>query len=262
LEEEYRTKIFDYDETDPMQKSEEVNKWLNAKTDSSFPSFISKNDIPEDDSAILLNALGFLGEWHHSFTYGEKLYFENASRENIKVPALKTEKREMLRFYQSPDKVFKMVEVPFKAPVNSSLSCLIFLPKSISGLAKLEKCLNQTFVEDCRQKAIYANVSLQLPQLDVSMEIANLIPAMLEIGGIKNGMPLPQMFPDASLTKIVHRIKLRIDSEKTKLFGKGKKERIGAVTFKVNRCFAFVIQYQGTFICQASMREPPTFIKI
>lgn len=113
---------------------DDVNLWVKKKTDGKIPKILDELDV--NSVCVILNAISFKGLWDLPFDKArtrEAPFHVSASRQ---VNALMMSGKSRYRLLTEQD--FQAVSIPYR---NNSLSMVVLLPRTVDGLAALEKQL-------------------------------------------------------------------------------------------------------------------------
>lgn len=274
MKEEYEAEIFECSQN-PEQVCGQVNRWVDEKTNHKIPNLLTEDSIPDELTAILLNAIYFMATWQSPFekdlTSLKPFYFADGS--SMPVRSMRHYRSAHLLHFESKDKSYQMVEMPFKASYPTNLSCMIILPNDPKSntLRNLEESFHLGFIKSLREQGSYRDIELQLPVTDMNIKTGDLIPYLLDgVKGIRPEVKLPGIGEKVCLSKIVHCAKLKVNEE-----GAEGAAATAAIFFKkcldlsedepikftVDRPFAYAIVHEDTILFQGSVKEASAFIQ-
>jgi len=174
VEAEYNSILKNVDFKDAAEREkarQELNSWVEQKTNDKIKNLIKEDDIDRDTRLILVNAIYFKDVWAYPFEASEtkvKPFFLN---DNDTIHTLMMPKTEGINYYENSD--MKAVEIPYK---DDKLSMLIFLPNYNDGIGDMEKSLNNGLYSQVLSSLKRERVELSLPKfkttLDFKLDIA------------------------------------------------------------------------------------------
>lgn len=132
---EFKTTLKDYFDAEIFGGGlDKINGWVKQKTEGKIEKILEKLDA--NSVCVLLNAIYFKGVWASQFQKinTQDAPFNISAGKQVSVPMM----------YQKSDfkllagKDFQAVSIPYK---GKSLSMVVFLPKTVDGLASLERQL-------------------------------------------------------------------------------------------------------------------------
>ncbi|KAI4462596.1 serine protease inhibitor serpin [Holotrichia oblita] len=148
--------------------AEKINQWIEHKTNKKIKNVIQPDDLTLNTRLILINAIYFKGNWlkqfNPEFTSRDKFYLNDT--DSIDCDMMYAE-----------DGFFYGVDLDLDAQIikllykNTSLSLIIILPRSKTGIHDLEKKLATKDLRDINRRLHYADVILSLPRFKVETKI-------------------------------------------------------------------------------------------
>ena len=133
--------------TNAEEAREEINHWVEQKTNDKIKDLVPPGMLSSDTRMTLVNAIYFKGLWLEQFDKVEtsSSSFFVSQNEEIKVNMMRQEAD--FKYFESQELACQVLEMPY---IGRKMSMVIYLPKEINGLAKLEE--QMTF--DCLQKSL------------------------------------------------------------------------------------------------------------
>uniref|UniRef100_A0A1I8P1L1 Serpin domain-containing protein n=1 Tax=Stomoxys calcitrans TaxID=35570 RepID=A0A1I8P1L1_STOCA len=162
----------DFAENDMAAKK--INSWVDSKTNHLIQNLISPNMLNNDTRLVLLNAIHFKGEWCIKFkdflTQDEDFYLDETNTVTVKMMHATAN----FRYGDFPDLDATALEMFYK---NSDLSMLVLLPKSRTGLAKLQEDLRSVSLNELTKSMNTTRVIVSFPKFkaDFSKELSGVL---------------------------------------------------------------------------------------
>jgi len=241
--------------TNAEKAREEINHWVEQKTNDKIKDLIPPGMLSSDTRLTLVNAIYFKGLWLEKFKEEKTISksFFVSQNEEIKVNMM--HQTSEFKYFESQELACQVLEMPY---IGRKMSMVIYLPKEINGLAKLE------------EKMTYDNLQKSLSLLDASMdEVEVFLPKFkltqqFDLNDILSKMGAEEMFIPgiADLTgitaeplfvsKVVHKAFVEVNEEGTEA---AAATGIGMNTFsmplpkpifKADHPFLFLIQHNNS----------------
>ena len=204
--------------TNAEEAREEINHWVESKTNDKIKDLIPSGMLTSDTRLTLVNAIYFKGLWLKKFKKGRTISksFFVSQNEEIKVNMMHQEAD--FKYIESTELACQVLEIPY---IGRKMSMVIYLPKEINGLAKLE------------EQMTYDSLQKSLSSLDASMdEVEVFLPKFkltqqFDLNAILSKMGAEEMFipGKANLTgitaeplfvsKVVHKAFVEVNEEGT-----------------------------------------------
>ena len=232
----------------------EINEWVNKKTKGKISGIITRENINELTSLVLLNAIYFKGEWKSKFdkedTYEETFHLADGTEKE--VPMMHQMGKFKCVGFDSGEIFFRMLEMPY---VGANISMTIFLPESKNDLSLLEKAMDaknlQNWLSELKNGA--SDVHIAIPKFKFGTRY--FLEENLKNMGIKNAFELDLADFSATLpTKlfisfVLHRAYIEVDEEGTTAaaataVSKEKSEMLN--DFVADHPFMFIIRENTT----------------
>ena len=148
---------------DPGMKK--INAWVEGKTNDRIKNLLKPGMLNDLTQLVLVNAIYFKGNWQHPFDADvtRDQPFHLTANKKISVPTMI--QSEHFKYFD--DEAKQVLEMPYK---GDELSLVVVLPKSVDGLAEVEKQLDPNAV-NTKLKAVRAQeVSVYLPKFKFEYE--------------------------------------------------------------------------------------------
>ena len=133
-----------------------INRWVEKKTNDNITNLIPPlGMLSADTRLILVNAIYFKSPWLSKFMYHNTFSgsFFVSQNEEIKVNMMY--QKADFKYFESQELACQVLEMPY---IGRKMSMVIYLPKEITGLAKLE------------EQMTYDSLQKSLSSLDASMD--------------------------------------------------------------------------------------------
>ncbi|XP_059225868.1 antichymotrypsin-2-like [Stomoxys calcitrans] len=159
--------------------AKKINSWVDSKTNHLIQNLISPNMLNNDTRLVLLNAIHFKGEWCIKFkdflTRDEDFYLDETNTVTVKMMHATAN----FRYGDFPDLDATALEMFYK---NSDLSILVLLPKSRTGLAKLQEDLRSVSLNELTKSMITTRVIVSFPKFkaDLSKDLSGVLKEVME----------------------------------------------------------------------------------
>jgi len=243
-----------------------VNQWVAQKTEGKIEGVLK--DLPQDDIAVLVNAIYFKAPWAKAFnptlTYDGRFFLSGYDGVDVKMM------HAVRDFVIVRGAGYRAARLPYKPP---SLGMIIVLPDTIEGLDAVLSVFNTAELTRLRaefERETPAAFTLELPRFRVRSE-ASLKPALQRAGmalafdwtradfsGMTEGPP--SEIPVA-ISDVVHCALVEVSEEGTEAAGATLKMfHIGGASpsFLVDRPFLFFIvdDATGAILFQGRIVDP------
>ena len=159
----YNSEIQNIDFAKSESAAGEINKWVEDKTSNKIKNLIKGDDLNEDTTAVLINALYFKGAWVKQFSeYGtRKQPFHLNKEKQVDVDMM--EITEYFDYYE--DSKAKYLEMEYE---GKDVSMTFVLPNDIEGLGDLEDNIVDVLSAPKYSKQ---RVHVQLPKFKIETTI-------------------------------------------------------------------------------------------
>jgi len=159
----YGVRIVAVDFGDEEAARHTINAWVEERTESKIKDLIAPGVLDAATRLVLVNAIYFKGAWASPFDPGltSQAPFLAAPGGQVQVPMM-TRKRV---FRYAEDDSLQVLELPY---AGDDLSMLVFLPREIDGLAKLEESLVVDNLDEWIRTLQETEVEVSLPRFGLS----------------------------------------------------------------------------------------------
>jgi serine protease inhibitor len=239
----------------PEKARATINTWVEQQTDDRIKELLPEGVLTPSTRLVLTNAIYFKGVWKHAFlesaTRKEK-FILSAGQEISDVPLMSQSRS--LRYLDGGS--FQALELPYAA---DELSMIVFLPRTVDGLPKLESSLTADRLADWLARMTTEEVDVTLPRFKVTAEF-RLDQALADLGmplafsagqadfsGIAKDVPL-------SLSAVIHKAYVDVNEKGTEAAAAtGAVVRVTSAlvrpprpVFRADHPFFFIIRDSGT----------------
>ncbi|MCK4947894.1 MAG: serpin family protein [Candidatus Aureabacteria bacterium] len=231
-----------------------INTWIETETQQKIKELIKPGMIDPLTTLVLCNAIYFKGNWLSPF-YKKRTMdadFYVSPDKTIKVSMMS--KKSELKFRDFGG--FSAIELPYE---GNDLSMIIFLPKKINGLTKLEKNLTNDNVKNWiaeLSNSYKSEILIKLPKFKTTCEF--------ELSKTLGSMGMPSAFSlppanfsgitgkkDLFISKVVHKAFVHVNEEGTEAaaatavaMAKGSISK--TLLFQADHPFVFLIRESQT----------------
>jgi serine protease inhibitor len=232
-----------------------INTWVEQQTDDRIKELLPEGVLTPSTGLVLTNAIYFKGVWKHAFLESatRKEKFILSTGQEISDAPLMSQSRS-LRYLDGGG--FQALELPYTA---DELSMIVFLPRTVDGLAKLEASLTADRLADWLARMTTQEVDVTLPRFKVTAEF-RLDQALADLGmplafsagqadfsGIAKDVPL-------SLSAVIHKAYVDVNEKGTEAAAAtGAVVRVTSAVvrpprpvFRADHPFFFIIRDNGT----------------
>jgi serpin B len=238
---------------DAESARQQINDWVAKQTQDRIKNLIPSGGIHTSTRLVLADAIYFKGHWRVEFDKSrtqEAPFHLNAGQTRSVLTM-----NEQDRFGYNETEGLEMLELPYFA---RKMSLIIFLPKEVDGLSKLDQSLNATRVNQLLTQMQSREVNVFLPKFKLTSQfsLADTLRAMgvtdafspqANFSGISS---LPSLYIDA----VLHKAYVNVDEEGTEAaaatavaFASAiEPPRPPPVIFRVDHPFLFLIRDNQT----------------
>ena len=245
---------------------QEINEWVESKTNSRIQDLIKPDILNEDTRLVIVNAIYFLAEWEKEFdkklTYEDVFHLQDGRQSTGKF--MKTE--DEFKYYKTLG--FEAIEIPYN---ENKFSMLVVLPEENTNI--------KDFI-DSFEYDTYMSVSEGLEKQKVELHLPKFtIKKHIEVQDILIEMGMPLAFSnqadfsgmtgeyDLKIDKVIHQAFIEVDEKGTEAAAATavviiRKTAIiepdEKTIFKANRPFLFFIKDAAgdTIIFMGSVTNP------
>ena len=152
------TKAVDFNNA-PVAAANEINRWVERKTDGKIPSIVAANQFSPLTRLALCDAIYFKGKWQHQFKVSDTkpAPFHISSNETVTVPMMS--QKEHFKMAYSDDGAVELLELPY---AGADLSMIILLPETDYAPPDVD----QPGLPDLEKKLTSDNLRTWLAKLD------------------------------------------------------------------------------------------------
>lgn len=237
------------------QTVDDINAWVNEKTNKMIPSVIDKLD--EDNRMLLINAIAFEGEWAEQYEEGqvhEDRTFTNAKGETEKAVMLSSAESGLitLKGGQGFRKSYRGGEFEFVA---------ILPPEGVSAEEYIEGITGAEFIEAYNNKDFTPQIIANIPEFkyDYSTSLKNPLISMGMQESFTDTADFSGMLAsgkrDLKIGDVIHKTHIELDRNGTKAAAvtavvmdvcSAEPEVRETVTITLDRPFVYAIVNSGT----------------
>lgn len=171
---ETATKSFDSDTesvnfAENVDAAKNINGWVEQKTKNKIKDLIDSSMLDGLTRMVLVNAIYFKGSWDKQFIKSrtEKADFWTSETDSKQVDMMYV--KEHFRYAELPELDAAAIELPY---ANSSLSMLVILPNSKTGLPKLEAALANVDLAEISKNMSKQEVTVYMPKFKVEYDLS------------------------------------------------------------------------------------------
>ncbi len=239
-------------ETETARKA--INLWVENKTQQKIKDLIKSGSLDSLTRLVLSNAIYFKGDWSSQFDKKRTVDadFHITPDKTVKTSMMSQKSEFRLKDFGS----FSAIELPYE---GDDLSMIIFLPKSIDGLAGLEAQLTSVNVEKWLNElgsVRKREVSISIPKFKTTSEF--------ELSDILGAMGMQDAFSerladfsgmtgkkDLFISKVIHKAFVDVNEEGTEAAAATAvvvtlKAISRPLTFQADHPFIFLIRANKT----------------
>ncbi|XP_055351203.1 ovalbumin-related protein X-like [Paramacrobiotus metropolitanus] len=243
----------------PDQSRQEINQEVARNTANTIQNLLPPGSITEQTVIVLVNTLYFKATWSSMFEdwMTTKAPFTQLNGQIAQVDTM----HQVLfsaNYTEDNDLDIQFVELPF---YSRNASMLILLPRQTNGLRKLEKALNQQYLQSLGQSAMERRVDLFLPKFtfSASFDLVKILKALgfsnvfsastSDLSGMINGIS-DGTFPPVFVSSGFHQTFISVDEKGTEAAAASALVGLAgsaqnpppAVVFKADHPFLFIIR--------------------
>ena len=143
-----------------------INAWVEKQTQDKIKDLLKEGVLGPDTVLVLTNAIYFKGAWMHVFRPARTAPADFVRGAKGTVPNVPLMRQEQVHRYLDGD-TFQALELPYEA---NELSMIIFLPRTVDGLAEFEKTLTASRVRDWLARMAPQEVDVAVPRFKATAE--------------------------------------------------------------------------------------------
>ncbi|KAK9889266.1 hypothetical protein WA026_004545 [Henosepilachna vigintioctopunctata] len=216
LAQHYRAQIKSVDLSNGPKAISEINEWVYNATKGHIPTIIGDN-LFEDSTIVIANALYFRGKWKTSFNSKETLMkcFDIPNIGCKDVPMM--QKTDSFNYNMLPYLNAHAVEVPYQ---DDKYSMLLLIPSAGTNIKILARDMQHAHFESILNSLKPTEIMLELPRFEIESEVNlmdYLIPLKIqEIFGPKANLSGIVENTNTRIGNIIHKAKIEVNEEGTK----------------------------------------------
>ena len=150
----------------PEEARKTINAWAGKETRGRIPEVIPSGGVDTNTRLVVADAVYFKGDWANPFRKEgtQQEPFHLTSQQSAQAPMMHLAAR---LDYLEQDSL-QIVELPY---VGGVLSMIVFLPKEVDGLARLEAILAPDSLSEFLNNRKPAQVEVSLPRFQISHDV-------------------------------------------------------------------------------------------
>jgi serpin B len=230
-----------------------INRWIDTKTNHKIRELLGPGAVDASTRLVLANAVYYKGRWLEPFPKRatKDAPFHRPGQKDVNVPLMFL--HHDFRYLETD--TYQAVEIPYQ---NSPYAMIVWLPRKIDGLAKLESEWAGEGATKSLEKLATAEVELYLPKFKVE--------ATLSLAETLGALGMGQAFTPAAdfsgisseklwISAVVHQALVEVDEEGTEAAAAtaivaptaalAPEERVKKV-FRADHPFLFAIRHGET----------------
>lgn len=239
------------DEVNREKVRNEINKWVEDRTNKKIRELIHKEDLNSLTRLVLVNAIYFKGKWKYTFDKDETKELPFFLNENKTSKVFMMHQINEFNYYEDQD--LQAIELPYS---GNELSMMIILPRD-KNLSKIEKNLNYDMLDNISRSMEKEKVDLYLPKFKIE-ERYILNEALIKLGMTDAFSDMLADFSgmtgdrDLYISKVIHQSFIEVNEEGTEaaaataVIMSGKGIGLGPKVFKADHPFLFFIIHKTT----------------
>lgn len=156
---------------DFAQKTEaarqDINQWVEKQTEDKIKDLLAPGALDPSAKLVLTNAIYFKGNWQEQFSKNatKNAPFHISAAKEVSVPMM--HQAEHFGYRASED--LQILEIPY---AKGKLSMIVFLPKEIEGLSKLEKKLTEENLQGWTKGLGQQQVIVYVPRFKMTSQFS------------------------------------------------------------------------------------------
>lgn len=154
--------------TDAAKSAAVINNFVEEKTNGKIMDLISSDQLDSKTRSILVNAIYFNGNWKHPFkkSYTHKSDFYNSETKAVPIDFMNMDREFNSAFIEELDATALEMEY-----ANSSISFVILLPQSRTGLGALETKLKEYDLTQLGDSLKLNRYDVHIPKFKVEYQL-------------------------------------------------------------------------------------------
>ncbi|MGB9787481.1 MAG: serpin family protein [Dictyoglomus turgidum] len=239
------------DEINREKARNEINKWVEDRTNQKIRELIHKEDLNPMTRLVLVNAIYFKGKWKYTFNKEETREMPFFLNENKTLKVSMMHQINEFNYYE--DKNLQAIELPYS---GNELSMVVILPKE-RNLSKIEKNLTYDMLNSISRSMEKEKVDLYIPRFKIEKRYI-LNEALMKLGMTDAFIDMLADFSgmtedkDLYISKVIHQSFIEVNEEGTEaaaataVIMSGKSIGLGPKVFKADHPFLFFIIHKPT----------------
>lgn len=202
----------------PGEAIEAINKWVSDQTRGLIKETVNDISVRSDTRSVMVNTAYLKADWLSPFKASKTEEGEFFALEETKKIPLMFQRH---RYKLMDERGFRAIELPYQ---NSTMSAIVFLPDSKTGLDDFERKLTSTkllkWIEALHEEKII-DVDLTLPKVDLQYQSSGFAEFLKALGMTTAFSDFAQFpgrltnTPRTKLDKVIHKTVLKVDEDGT-----------------------------------------------
>ncbi len=202
----------------PGEAIKTINKWVSDQTRGLIKKTVDEKSVHSGTRSVMVNTAYLKADWLSPFKASKTEDGDFFAPEEIKTVPLMFQRH---RYKLMSARGFRAIELPYQ---NSTMSAVVFLPKSKTGLDDFERKLTSTklskWIEDLNEEKII-DVDLTLPKVDLKYQSSGFDELLKALGmttAFSDFAQFPGRLTDTQRTKldkVIHKTVLKVDEDGT-----------------------------------------------
>jgi serpin B len=250
----------------PEDARRDINAWVAERTGGRIKDFLQAEDVSKETRLVLTSAIDFQGAWEHIFQAEatREQPFRITSAEKVSTPMM--HQTGEFSYFADEANAFQLLELPYK---NLDLSMVVLLPRSVDGLARLEKNLTAPMLAKGLEQTKKAKVAVALPKFALTrrIDLAKQLEALgMRVAFDPGQADLSGMTGDRSLFlgKLLHEARVEVNEKGTQAaaatgaIAKSEDKPEQPITFQADHPFLFLIRdaHSGSILFLGRLSNP------
>lgn len=246
--------------TAPEPSREEINKWVEDKTQERIKDLLPEGSITSDTRMVLTNAIYFKASWMANFQKEQTKPGDFTLRDGSKVETDLMHQQSSFKYAEMDG--FKAISLPYD---GGDASMLVLLPED---LEKFEEDLNAETLSSTVSALEQKTVNLTLPKFEytVPLTLTQTLQDMGMVDAFSEGADFSGMTDDGniSISDVVHKAFVAVDEDGTEAAAatgvamRTTSMPVDPAKFTADKPFIFVIRdnQSGSVLFMGRMANP------